>query len=242
MFPLPTFVDRSGRIKQHTLESFLLHSGWHKPNELVDDPALGVMWEPAASSRKIQMRLTRYTRQGLLSRRKARRGYEYSLARGGENRLMYLWQKFGEDTKIDDPLTPEEEKLRIAKISQMIKNLDARIALLSGITDGRKSEVHNGNSSRDANFSANEPQALNHQGGGSIDAPVRTEDVSNNLLLLDWKKNNAGVYSVPREQLSSSVQEYMKQNGWFKRSAEYYFLQIGGYFYVLSNHELLRTR
>jgi hypothetical protein len=234
---LPPKIDRSGRIKQRTLEFFLIFPGWHKPSELTSDPYLEVIYESPGISRKIQMRLTRYYRQGLLSRRRAPRGFEYSIAKAGEDRLRYFWEKFGE-SEIDDALTPEEEKLRVEKISQMVKNLDKRIAYFSTMLSHK-----NAVKEADANeaFSSTIDQEKSTLPGHDASF-VSPEQASDQLFLLPWKKNDAGANSVPLEHLPPHITEYIKSNGWFNGQNQFYALNIGDYWFLLTGKELLLTR
>ena len=122
-------LDISGAVKKQTLEYFLLHPGWHKAMELRDDPELASLI-PKEQSRAMQMRLVRYVRQGLLSRKRAARGYEYQMTVKGEDRLFYLWDKFGE-TRAEGELAPEERKTSIRLNSIKLGILETRLQTLS---------------------------------------------------------------------------------------------------------------
>jgi hypothetical protein len=189
----------------------------------------------------IQMRLTRYFRQGLLSRRRASRGFEYSLAKAGEDRLMYFWEKFGE-MKADPQLTPAQESLRIKKYRQMIGNLDSRVTSLSRVL-GEKSGVDF--SKTDTAVDQEIPTKIDRStsiedvGGAS---PVSPEDEAiAQLFHLVWGKDAAGVDSVPLEQTPPTVVKYIESHAWFNPQADFYGLQIGNYWYLLYSKGLLRT-
>ena len=98
-FPRPIMqVDRSGRIKQKTLESllFLKYSNpteWFSPKGLLSDSEFA-RYPYLSGWRCISQRLLRYTRQGPLERKKFGRCFKYRLTRRGEDRLEYLWKKF----------------------------------------------------------------------------------------------------------------------------------------------------
>jgi hypothetical protein len=76
------------------------------------------------------MRLLRYERQGLLIRYKITGTLtKYKLSQKGENRLMYLWKKFG-------LLTPPPEWQSMGEEGKIGKELaDARSSLCSGILE-----------------------------------------------------------------------------------------------------------
>ena len=88
-------VDLSGRIKMETLEQVYLSQiteGWcSAPNLHV---VLGEGHLYRSGWRCISIRLLRYCRQGLLLRRRNGRRYEYRLSEKGEDRLLYLYEKF----------------------------------------------------------------------------------------------------------------------------------------------------
>jgi hypothetical protein len=108
-FPLsPKDAEEASAVKRDTLEYFAYIHGWHSPQELEEDPVLAGSQSPD-KSRAIQMRLLRYSRQGLLSRRRAPRGYEYEITMKGEDRLFHLWEKLGDiKANANGELTPEE--------------------------------------------------------------------------------------------------------------------------------------
>jgi hypothetical protein len=121
--------EESSTIKRDTLEYFAYSRGWHIPQELEEDPVLAGPQSPN-KSRAIQMRLLRYSRQCLLSRRKAPRGYEYEITMKGEDRLFYLWDKLG-DISANGELTPEEAERMTNVLNLKLLILDARKRALS---------------------------------------------------------------------------------------------------------------
>jgi len=122
-------ADPPGLAKKDTLEFFLINPGWHPPSDLKDDPVLGSLLPPE-ESRAIQMRLMRYVRQGILIRRKASRGFEYKLTLKGEDRVFYLWDKFG-DTNPERELTFEEENRIIELLNLKLAVLESRLEFFS---------------------------------------------------------------------------------------------------------------
>ena len=91
-------IDRSGKVKMLTLETiYLIQSSkkWCTVEDLFRELE-DVAASPFESGRRgVSMRLLRYERQGLLLRIKIRgRLTEYKLSQKGEDRLMYLWNKF----------------------------------------------------------------------------------------------------------------------------------------------------
>jgi hypothetical protein len=112
-FPLPIMeVDRSGRIKCKTLEILLFkkyESGydWFSAKELLSDSVFQ-LYPYLSGWRCLSMRLLRYTRQGLLERIKIGRCFKYRLTRRGEDRLEYLWNKFGMLSPVTEQRIPEE--------------------------------------------------------------------------------------------------------------------------------------
>jgi hypothetical protein len=113
--------EEEGAIKMDTLEYFVGFPGWHGPAELKDNPVLADSLL-LKGSRAIQMRLLRYSKQGLLSRRRAPRGYEYMITMKGEDRLFYLWNKFG--------ITDACRKLTSEESESMRELLNLKLAIL----------------------------------------------------------------------------------------------------------------
>lgn len=128
-------IDRSGRVKMLTLETVYLvqcEKEWCTVadlyRELVDMAA-----SPFESRRRgVSMRLLRYERQGLLIRYKITgRLTKYKLSQKGEDRLIFLWKKFG-------LLTPPPEWQSMGEEGKIGKELaDARSSLSSGILENQ---------------------------------------------------------------------------------------------------------
>jgi hypothetical protein len=90
-------VDLSGKVKLETLEEVLLEqkmNGWCTAKDLYQHSTLGA-YLYQSEWRCISIRLLRYWRAGLLIRRRKGRRFKYRLSEKGENRLIYLWEKFG---------------------------------------------------------------------------------------------------------------------------------------------------
>ena len=122
-FPYPAlFVDKTGRVKRDTLEYFLIHPGLHTPQELNADPYLGSADETREAA--LQMRLLRYVAMGLLTREKVSRAWGYALTMRGEDRLLWLWDKFGVEEPPKD-MTSEEREFRVKEIRHRIAGLEA---------------------------------------------------------------------------------------------------------------------
>lgn|GEM_PF-5153250 len=122
-FPYPApFVDRTGKVKRDTLEYFLIHPGLHTPQELNADSYLGSANETGEAA--LQMRLLRYVAMGLLAREKVSRAWGYALTMRGEDRLLWLWDKFG----VEEPpknMTPVEREFMVKEIRHRIADLEA---------------------------------------------------------------------------------------------------------------------
>jgi hypothetical protein len=117
-------VDRSGRVKADTLEFFLINPGCHSVKTLNSDPILCNPYTPEVDS-YLQMRLLRYTRDGLLKRQKVSRRYKYIITERGEDRLFYLWKKLGY-LNTDENLS-QEEKMHVSdRLNMKISVLKAR--------------------------------------------------------------------------------------------------------------------
>ena len=121
-YPVPLDdVDLSGRIKMETLEEVFLEEliyGWCTAKDLFKYTVLGA--EPYQSKwRCISIRLLRYHRSGLLTRRRKGRRFEYRLSEKGEDRLHYLWTRFNR-------LKPKpgwESKRRMGEIERELTEL-----------------------------------------------------------------------------------------------------------------------
>ena len=131
-FPVPLKdSNAAGVAKRDTLEFFVFNPGWHKPVELDDDPVVGgLVSSHDDGSRSSQMRLMRYSRQGLLARRKTPGGFEYEITMKGEDRLFYLWKKLG-DTKTNGMLTSDEAERSTQLLNLKKEILEKRLRRLS---------------------------------------------------------------------------------------------------------------
>ena len=133
-FPLSLSPEdpESNTTKRDTLEYFAYNQGWHSPRDLEEggDPRLSSIRSPE-ESKAIQMRLLRYSRQGLLSRRRRNRGYEYAISMKGEDRLFYLCDKLGETSTKKGGLPPEEKEKMTNRLNLKLSILEARKRALS---------------------------------------------------------------------------------------------------------------
>jgi len=110
-FPLSDpLVDPPSLRKMTTLEFLFLHEGWHESSKIKADPDLRSISQEPSADRSIQMRLVRYCRQGLVRRKRVGHGYAYHLTPKGEDRLFYLWEKFGVG-KVEHDMNEEELSL-----------------------------------------------------------------------------------------------------------------------------------
>jgi uncharacterized protein YwgA len=83
-------VDHSGLVKLRTLEFFVMNEGWHTPEGFRSEVALDKWEDIFPYSKAVQMRFLRYTRLGLLERRKVGRKYEYEITVRGERRWIHM--------------------------------------------------------------------------------------------------------------------------------------------------------
>ncbi|MGD1055356.1 MAG: hypothetical protein ABR867_04655 [Nitrososphaerales archaeon] len=97
--------------KARTLEFYVLHEGWHRPKELIENALAGERESLPPERSSVKVRHLRYFRLGLLERRRARRGFEYTITTRGEKRLLHLWKSRGylDPARAVTPL--EREKL-----------------------------------------------------------------------------------------------------------------------------------
>jgi len=91
-YDIPTFeVDTSGMVMLNTLEHFAFTHSWITKKQFLAD--LGVAtWENPMPGTRLNVRLLRYARSGLLQRRRTeqRYEYEYTLSPKGLDRYVYL--------------------------------------------------------------------------------------------------------------------------------------------------------
>jgi hypothetical protein len=116
-----------------TLEYFLLNPGWSHTWTIRLSPELSSVVMGEEESHAIQMRILRYSRQGLLERRKSsgHRGFEYSITIKGEDRLFYLWEKMGK-TRAEDNMTEEEKQTSKILNELKLKALKSRLRPMIG--------------------------------------------------------------------------------------------------------------
>lgn len=98
--------------------------------EIADDPHLGNLFSSNLhpDQRAVQMRLMRYARQGILQKRKSEsgKGFEYRITERGEQRLYYLYEKFG-DFDVTRSVMPVDEAVeKKERIDLMLSVLKSR--------------------------------------------------------------------------------------------------------------------
>jgi hypothetical protein len=123
-YPFPGFEpDRSGEVAALTLKYFVTHPTSHTATELTKDPILGNMLARDRGDRALRVRLLRYSRQGLLLRKRERREYHYEITKFGENRLIHLWERAGllDPAKADSEVAREEMKVRLELVRSILK-------------------------------------------------------------------------------------------------------------------------
>jgi len=97
--------DRSGKIKMQTLQHMELNP-WCSALEMSRDPIFSVpSYSPV--EKLLSIRLMRYYREGLLQRRRRKRGFEYHLTGKGEDRLIFLWHKHNYGISSDTQIARE---------------------------------------------------------------------------------------------------------------------------------------
>ena len=123
-YPFPNFEpDRSGEVAALTLEYFVTHPTSHTATELTKDPVLGNTLARDQGDRALRVRLLRYSRQGLLRRKRERGQYHYEVTRRGENRLIHLWERAEllDPAKADSEAAREEMKARLELVKSILK-------------------------------------------------------------------------------------------------------------------------
>lgn len=123
-YPFPSFEpDRSGEVAALTLKYFVTHPTSHTATELTKDPILGNMLARDRGDRALRVRLLRYSRHGLLRRKRERGEYHYEITKFGENRLIYLWERAGllDPAKADSDGAREEMKVRLELVRSILK-------------------------------------------------------------------------------------------------------------------------
>ena len=137
-YPFPTYeVDLSGNIMLNTLEHFAHTLQWHTKKQFLRDPMV-TDWENPTPGKRVNVRLLRYARAGLLSRRKreGRYEYEYRLSPKGEDRYIYMLKSRGL-LNPNNAKTPEEKetvlnRIKLAKLLRMRqrRRLESELARL----------------------------------------------------------------------------------------------------------------
>jgi hypothetical protein len=93
----------------------ILHSGWHKPKELIENPHAGERPGLPPDASLVKVRLLRYWRMGLLDRRKSGKGYEYSISERGEGYLLHVFETKGLLDSRESMTEPERQLLRVRR-------------------------------------------------------------------------------------------------------------------------------
>lgn len=119
-FPIPS-LPASGfnESKMATLAYFAVTPGWHPQAQVKNDSLASNLERLIPRSKSVPMRLLRYTNQGLLMRRKGKRGYEYAITMRGEERLLHLWRSKGlldpDKAKTEDEMNAVYTRLRLER-------------------------------------------------------------------------------------------------------------------------------
>lgn len=130
-------IDRSGTVKAQTLSYFSTYEGWYSAKELLKHPRLGRYLSKVPDDRAIQMRLLRYSKLGILERRKVSREYQYRITTAGEKRMLYLWEKLGylDPSRANTDLQKKLMRLRLEIAtsirSKHVKDEEGRLRELS---------------------------------------------------------------------------------------------------------------
>lgn len=126
-FPVALDSPKANEAKMLTLEFFLVFPGWHTAKELIRDPVVGSIYSADGTTRAVQMRLMRYSSMGLLERQREQGEYRYAITSKGEDRLFFLWGKYGHlDTK-KEGLSAEEMDWMMGRLSIIISALERRL-------------------------------------------------------------------------------------------------------------------
>ena len=95
-YPYPAYdADRTGLVRVSTLEFFVFNEGWHTAEELRSEILLEKWPALFPFSKAISIRFLRYTRSGLLERRRKGHHYGYAITMKGERRWIYLLRSRG---------------------------------------------------------------------------------------------------------------------------------------------------
>lgn len=108
-----------------TLEHFAFTREWHTKEQFLEDPTVAE-WENPTPGTRVNVRLLRYTRAGLLSRRRNERKYqyEYRLSPKGEDRYIYMLKDRGllNPANAKSMLEKETMLIRLAAV-KLLRNL-----------------------------------------------------------------------------------------------------------------------
>ncbi len=123
--------DRSGKVAARTLEYFAIHPSSHTATDLLRDPVLGNMLAKDRGDKALRVRLLRYTRQGLFTRKWESGEYQYSITRSGEKRLIHLWERVGLLDPANAVSQPEkaEMDLRLQIVDSILKSQEEEAQL-----------------------------------------------------------------------------------------------------------------
>jgi len=129
-YPFPSIEpDRSGKVAALTLEYFVSHPASHTATELTEDPTLGNTLARDMGDKALMVRLLRYSRQGLLRRKREGGQYRYEITRRGEKRMIYLWERSGllDPANVDSDAAREEMKLRLELVKSILKMQERKL-------------------------------------------------------------------------------------------------------------------
>lgn len=134
----------------NTLEYFALTNSWSTKKMFLEDPAVA-SWENPLPGTRINVRLMRYTRAGLLHRRrtKGRYEYEYKLAPKGLDRFVFVLKDRGllDPAKAKDPEDREKMLNRLAIVKLLLREEKARLFSKSS-QDAKKETLESDESNR----------------------------------------------------------------------------------------------
>jgi len=143
----PTFeVDVSGTVMLNTLEYYAFVDGWSTKKQFLEDPIVAG-WENPLPGTRANVRFLRYTRAGLLSRRRteAKYEFEYKLTPKGLDRYEWLLKSRGLLNPADALNDDEKERMlvRWAVIKLRYREEKVRLASLLSPT-GRMQALERG--------------------------------------------------------------------------------------------------
>ncbi len=120
-FPVPSLPSRGfNESKMATLAYFAVTPGWHSQAQVKNDQLASDLERLFPRMKSVSMRLLRYTKQGLLMRRRGKRGYEYAITMRGEERLLHLWRSKGlldpDEAKTEDERKVVSTRLRLERV------------------------------------------------------------------------------------------------------------------------------